>query len=606
MVMDQTLWKRLSEQISSEDVKIRAAAIEELGNLPEIQSIRLLLKALTDISAQNRQRAGQLLIQRQHPAVLSGLISLLDSDKFHIRTSAASLIDQIPSDVARKHIQDLLDDPQLESSLRISLIGLFCRHADETMIPRITQFLQDPSNDVKKACLSGLDRASGDWIISYLTVLMQSDDVFVAQEAAQNLMRREPSPEMIRQLLPLLKIPGHTGDQAVSILSRTASESNSQLIVPMLQNPDPLIRRRSLLLLSSILPNEILDHAVPLMTDSDEELRQTALNIIVSRPVESVIDHLLTASVVTDALCQTILSSMQKTLDDPTLIGLLETHGPDRFGFLLKNRDIDRLLEILADRMDTSDHGKLSRHLQIIGRMGRSDGLNRLPARDIPESSRDQYGRIVMEIGLREDCAAVGFDHIRYSLADLVRMASENGWNPGIPIDQLFDALYRKRDMHQRRQELLETLRRNEKAQMELQIQLDRLDQQRTVISRRNRIKAAMLLMLAAGVVCAIICLVQNFRNPNGLWYSGFFLSVCLMGISILILRKQIRTLPFKASAHPSRPREMIEQQLSFLKESLADVREEIDSYGSGHGGEELTSFQTAVNELPHYLVKNP
>ena len=140
---------------------------------------------------------------------------------------------------------------------------------------------------------------------------------------------------------------------------------------------------------------------------------------------------------------------------------------------------------------------------------------------------------------------------------------------------------------------------------MELRNQLDRLDEQRGIITRRNRTKAAMRLMLVTSVVCAGVCLVQNFRDPDGLWYSGFFVSVSLIGSSILILRKQARLLPVKTSAHPSRPRETIEQQLSLVEESLENFRKEIDSCDNAHDSAEWTALVKALDDLPRYLVMN-
>ncbi len=604
MTTDQNLWNLLSDKINNDDPKIRSAAIEELADHEEIQAVRLLLRSLNDLSAQNRQRAGELLLNRHHPAVVSGLIALLDSEKFHVRTTAAELLEHIPGESARKHIQEILEDPQLESTLRISLITLYCYHADETMLPRIEQFMREDSESVRKACLSGLCRASGAWVASYLISLIHSDDQIVSQSAAEYLIHHH-SPEIVKHLITAMKTPGKSGDVAISILSQISDDSHYDEIAQNTRDADPLVRRRALHLLSAINANRAIQEAVQLLRDNEDEIRIKAMEILLARPMEVIIDLLQTMPDISEPDRVLLQNHAYNKLDNEGLIRMLETSRGTGLETLLPNRDPIKLLTILKTRLDTGNPDILTRQLALIGRLGRVESRSWLVNAKIPDNMKNQRDRTLAEIDLRDSLTREGFDHSGMSLSDICGQAEKNGWISPESIDEMLEVHERNPGLHDRWRNLNEDLVQQNKLQAEIESRLDQMNNAKEHRDRAGRTKLIWIFLLVASSVSTVLCLSMNWRyNAHPGWYPGLFVSVCILGLSVFILRK----LPRQRSATAQTGKlsvspESLMQQLGKTKESIRNITEEISSIELDLKSERIKVLENAFISLKDGLI---
>ena len=604
MTTDQNLWKLLSDQIGDDDPKIRAAAIENLAGHEEIQALRLLLRSLTDLSAHNRQRAGELLLNLQHPAVVSGLIALLDSEKFHVRTTAADLLERIPGEIARKHIQAILEDPQLESTLRISLITLYCHHANETMLPRIEQFMREDSESVRKACLAGLSRASGTWVPDYLISLIHSEDQIVSQSAAEYLIHHH-SPEIFQHLITAMKTPGKSGDVAISILSQVSDDSHYDEIALNIRDTDPQVRRRALHLLSAINANRAVQAAIQLLKDEEEEIRIKAMEILLARPAEVIIDLLRTMPDVSDRNRVLLQNHAYKKLDNEEFIRMLETSHDSTIGTLLSDRDPVKLMTILKTRLNPDNPDILTRQLALIGRLGKIESRAWLINANIPDKRKHLRDRALAEIDLRDSLMTAGFDHSGFSIRDICSKAERNGWiSPG-SIDEMMEVHERNPALRERHRSLNENLARQHKLLAEVESRLGKMN---NVEGQRNstaRKKLIWGLLLVISSLSTVLCLSMNWRyNAHPGWYPGLFFSVCLLGVSVFILRNtnRQRSVPAQAEKFTLSP-ESLMQQLDKIKDSIEKIDEEISTIERDLEDEKTKTLEDAFKKLKDSLV---
>ncbi|MBN1879337.1 hypothetical protein JW823_04425 [bacterium] len=602
MATDQNVWKQLSEKLNSPDPKIRAVAIEELAQHDEIQSIRLLLRALTDLSAQNRQQAGQILIQRKHPAVVSGLTALLDSEKFHVRTTAMDLLEQLPGDIARKHIQALLEDPSLEHSLRTSLIGLYCHHAEESMIPAINRYLAESSEAVRKACMTGLNHALGEWVTGYLTTLMQSDDMVVSQEAVQCLMRR-PSTELIKYLVPYLRIPGKPGDQALSILSRVCSGNDYDIIETNISTPDPLIRRRILLLLSSMDANRALLIALRSISDDDEGIRSTAEDLITSRPPDVLVDVLLNNPELPQPIPAIIRTHLDQQVDDQNAIELIESGRTDAMDLLLRSRDFDKFSKILAERLDPHNSDVFRNQIALIGRMGRRNLPEGISPAEIPDKLKPYFGQATAEIELRESLKTAGINPDPYSLKEICNKAIKKGWTEPDSMDRMLETQFNSRNILGQQKKLQDNLAHYEKQQMELQPFIDQIADRTARSDLRGRLKLFLRLLLVISAASSVFCLMKNMKSADGAWYLGFFISVCMIAATVFTLRSLSRQSRTTGSFnHSKRSSESIAQQANKLQDAISATQKELSAIDEQLNASKSAEYLEKFRSMSNYL----
>ncbi|MCD4654825.1 HEAT repeat domain-containing protein, partial [bacterium] len=378
MSNDKELWKTISSNLDNQDSKIRLAAVKELEGRKEIQAVRLMLKAIRDNSNHNRKQAGELLLNCDHPAVISGMIAILDSEKFHVRSTIIELLTKLESEKVLPQIIKLLDDDQLESSIRINLIPLFVKHGANQHIHEIRTFLNSPDPAVRKAALDGICLTNDEWPTPLLLELLGSGSC--PERVSKYLIRRKSS-GLIKKLFKMAVQDGIGGDRAIAILSQIADQDNFQEVITMLNNEKTIIRCRGLQLAEALDPARAVIKAIDLLDDSDEQIQNQAESLLVSRPFNEIKDLLKKRLSINleDESALRLVQHLTKTIKPEKFLEILM--DPVLGIHFLETCDQqldDSVFQILKEKLNTEDSDVFERHLNLVILLGHQQSMNYL------------------------------------------------------------------------------------------------------------------------------------------------------------------------------------------------------------------------------------
>ncbi len=285
---DKAYWDKITVRLSSKDRSERAAAIQELAKRDEIQAIRLLLSGLKDFSSSNRKMIGDILIEKDNPFVVSGLIALLDSDQFLLKQTASDILKSMSPQKTIPEIQKRIMDPNLDESLRVELIPILAKGDSEELEELFRSYLSSGNDAIKNAAVRGLIQANASWRYPILLDLLDSSDAELVNQAKEGLVKYSP-PDVLDRLVELLRLPGRKGLCALEILSRLNNNQVVEKLIPLTSDDNSVIRERVLVLINSLDPEKAAYIASNMLNDESEEIRGKALGILESRPSEIVI-----------------------------------------------------------------------------------------------------------------------------------------------------------------------------------------------------------------------------------------------------------------------------------------------------------------------------
>ncbi len=276
---DRRYWDDLTEKLNSRERDVRLAAVTTLAGHSEIQAVRLLLQGLNDNSSVVRDRIGELLRGKDHPAIVPGLMSLLDSEVFHVRASASEILKSLPVERSYPHVRKALDDDRLDPALRIELIPVVARGDDPSLSELFKVFLGSSDPKVHMAAIEGMIQGGRAWA---LKLLIDSLDGQESQSRARVIegLSKSRDEQVLDQLHILLGHPGPAGQAAVEIISRIAHPSSAERVMPLLEDADPDIRYRALALLDVLTPQSIRPLAIRFLFDPVDSNRTLAFGIL--------------------------------------------------------------------------------------------------------------------------------------------------------------------------------------------------------------------------------------------------------------------------------------------------------------------------------------
>jgi len=541
MNTDKEHWKTISENLDNKNTKFRMTAIETLNGCDNIQAVRLMLKALGDNSNSNRQRAGEILINSKHPAAISGLFALLDSDKFHVRSTVADLLIKMPTEKVLPKISDLLEKEQIDTSILLNLIPIFITHCGEEQLPKITSFIKDSNQDIKKAAIDGLAQTDSTWATPILLDLLNSGDMSDKVFAA--IIRRK-SPELVSELFKIVASEGSGGDHAITILSKIADEEDFDRVNTLLDNQKALVRLRGLQLAKTMHPEKIVPKAFELIEDPDDQVKDQALNLLVSRPFDEIENLIITAFEKNpdDVRAIELLKQLSETLDPKSLLHKLL--DPVLGRHLIKVTDktySDPAIELLKNEFNPNDPELFDRQLDLVVRSCHKNSIAHLKSMDTDQATRDRIEASNSELKFRLELSKAGISHLNLSLEEIEAEARNRGWDAESSIHGMIQKSDSISQLMNRRSDLQDNMRKQEKVINKVEPMLDTLQASIKVGNRYKSNQKIFVSMLLSGIVFIVFCMYKNFTViTHGLWYYGLVLSTLVAATGAFGLRFSI------------------------------------------------------------------
>ena len=310
-------------QQSMQHGKTRSQAIEVLGSAPWSDTFALAVHLLDDPAARVRLGAASVLSADPHPSANAIMMRLLaspdvqvrqwgagrfpqfampttevvelclkDSDA-QVRAHAVTALTRIRTREAAALLAKSFDDPavsvrQIVQAARLrnvaavqdeALLPAAAKVGGPQEVPILVKLLSDPKPSIRQAAAQRLRQNPTDEADQALNQVVHShSDVFVRRIAAQNLLRKPPTPAVIPLLGEAVRSPdAEIRETALSGLARAPTPRTIALMAPLLNDPVSKVSLTAATLLCA-MPSPLADDAVmPLLKHPDWQLRQLAV-----------------------------------------------------------------------------------------------------------------------------------------------------------------------------------------------------------------------------------------------------------------------------------------------------------------------------------------
>lgn len=600
MTADRDVWRDLTEKLEDPDSKVRLAALEEAGTHDAIQAVRLMLKAITDNSNQIRKRAGELLIEKQHPATVSGLIAHLDSEKFHVRHTATELLSRLPRDRVFPQLNTLMEDESLEPALRLHLIPLFVRHSDDANISTIESLISSQDPAIRKAALDGLCQIESSWTIPILLKLLESEEPEIVDKVSACLQRR--SDPLIRDgLVDAMARQTASGDRAVALLSQICTKQDVGRLSELLHSDNLLLVQRAFRLLTAIAPDQVIDSAFNFLASPDELLRDTAVDFILNRPYPTIKNHITETLLKDDAGAEILLQEIVPCFPVSTLLDLADNPAlVERILTVIKALETATICNFIEKELAVDPIESFQSRARTIARLGRIDTIHSFKTLKLPETAQTFLTDLEAEIRFRSALSRAGYSHEDKSIETIEATARDRGWESDVPLDRAIVNAGSVSSKANRRSELLDEVRRSEKAVLKYEPMLARVEKSLVSESRRIRWRRTGMVGVVVGFIGAAVCMYMNWQPvDHGLWYLGLVLSTVVIGFGIFSLRKTARKLPGESvSKDPQSARADLRQKLDNAQATLDAAQKALDEIESSLGSGNTAGAGAAITDL--------
>lgn len=303
--------------------KTRAQALESLGSPPWSDTFALAVQLLDDPVPRVRAGAAGVLSGDPHPAANAIMPRLLASPDAQVRQLGAGRFPQFAMPTA-EIVELCLKDPdaQVRAHAVTALTRIRTREAAELLaatfddsavrvreivqaarlrspvdvqddallpaaakvggpqeVPILVNLLNDAKPSIRQAAAQRLRQNPADAADQALNQAIKShSDVFVRRIAAQNLLRKPPTPVVIELLGELVRSPdAEIRETALSVLARTPTPQTISLMAPLINDPVPKVSLAAATLLCSIPPPASDDAVIKLLYHPDWQIRQQAV-----------------------------------------------------------------------------------------------------------------------------------------------------------------------------------------------------------------------------------------------------------------------------------------------------------------------------------------
>ncbi|TAL21976.1 MAG: hypothetical protein EPN94_11980 [Nitrospirae bacterium] len=232
----------LEKLLNSEDVEVRREAVEKIKGNPSEAAIKLLLKAMKDVSWRVRKTAVDILLDEYSiEAYIAGLIKLLYiDDNAGARNSAIETLIKLDKKATSFLIEAFNTENRDVRKFIIDVLGEF---RDRKSLPLMLEALKDEDDNVRASAVEHLGKIGEPAVVSALIEILESGDLWTAYPAADALGRIGDSraiPSLIKTLsVKTLREP------VLKALSRFSAPETLKHIVPLLEDSTKTIQEEA-------------------------------------------------------------------------------------------------------------------------------------------------------------------------------------------------------------------------------------------------------------------------------------------------------------------------------------------------------------------------
>jgi HEAT repeat protein len=294
--------------LKDEDVSVRLAAVESLGNLSDPRAVDALVQALrTDTDARVREAAAEALGEIHSARAVPGLIAALGSEKVSaVRAKIASALGEIKDKRAVEALGAAVRDAdaevrreavsalgELESAAAVPMLIPALKDADaetrkeaasalgeiqsKDAVDALIPVTKDANAEVRKQAVEALGQIEDKRALAALEAAVRDANVEVRRQAIESIGHLDELKSAPPALIAALKDEDReVRKSAAEGLGNIEDEEAVPALVPLTKDPDVEVKRAAVEALSSIGGARSVEVMAGLLKDSDPEIRKLA------------------------------------------------------------------------------------------------------------------------------------------------------------------------------------------------------------------------------------------------------------------------------------------------------------------------------------------
>jgi HEAT repeat protein len=245
------------------DPFLRRAAANALGRLRGSEAVGALISILKDPDTNVRAAAANSLGAVADSRAVAPLIRLLSEAHWQVRVEAVEALGRLKSPEALQPLLGCLRDKDKE--VRAEAAHAVGEFADAGCVEALVNALVDPEAAVRQAAARALIKISPCW-----------EQLPAASEALPNLWAafRQKDPAVRFAAIEVLRRLGET--PAVSAPLSDKREAAIQILIELLRDPDPDLRRTAIASLARVADRRVAMHLETGLSDPEGAVRQAA------------------------------------------------------------------------------------------------------------------------------------------------------------------------------------------------------------------------------------------------------------------------------------------------------------------------------------------
>jgi HEAT repeat protein/beta-lactamase regulating signal transducer with metallopeptidase domain len=267
--------------LKDENVAVRLAAVQALGNLEDPRAVDALVQALrTDSDAGVREAAASALGEIESARAVPGLIAALGSERVAaVRAKIAWALGEIEDARAVEALGAAVRDPEVE--VRRQVVWALGEIESATAVPMLIPALRDADAETRKQAAWALGEIESPDAIDALATATKDANAEVRKEAVSALGQIED-----KRALPALTVA--IGDAEVEV-RRQAIEAIGQLddlgsappaLISALKDPDREVRKAAAEAVGQLEDEAAVPALIPLTRDADGDVKRAAVEAL--------------------------------------------------------------------------------------------------------------------------------------------------------------------------------------------------------------------------------------------------------------------------------------------------------------------------------------
>ena len=274
---NETAIPALVSVLSDEDVNVRLAAVEALGNLQDPRAVDALVQALrNDTDARVREAAAESLGEIDSPRAIPGLTAALGAERVAaVRAKIAWALGEIDDPRALDALTAAVRDTSVE--VRRQVVWAIGEIQSAEGIPALTTAAKDADAEVRKNAIEGLGEIQDKRALPVLEAALRDADVEVRRQAVESIGELEDMKTAPAGLLAALRDEDkEVRKAAAESLGNIEDEEAVPALVPLTRDRDTEVKHAAVEALANIGGARVIEVMAALLKDDDPEIRKLA------------------------------------------------------------------------------------------------------------------------------------------------------------------------------------------------------------------------------------------------------------------------------------------------------------------------------------------